>query len=90
MLLANDTKRIAANHLWRRADNARRLYHALRKQGKRTAARRCADIKLQALRRAFELMEGEITIVIADDQPGLLSIRWQGHGRMHLPCDADI
>jgi hypothetical protein len=79
----------AAEAAWERAKLASRLRHLESGVGRRRNANRLADSKLQAIRLAMSLAPEQISVTIDDNyQVGLLSVRWPGHGRLHLPAEA--
>lgn len=81
----------AAEAAWERAKTASRLRHFERGTGRYRDAQRLADFKAQAIRLAMSLAPEQISVTIDNDyQVGLLSIRWPGHGRLHLPTDAQL
>ena len=48
-----------------------------------------SQLKIEAIRLAAFLLPEQVKVTIDDDnQIGLLSIRLQGHGRLHLPAAA--
>lgn len=79
----------AAEAAWERAKLASRLRHLESGAGRRRNATRFADSKVQAIRLAISLVPEQVSVTIDNDhQIGLLSVRWPGHGRLHLPSDA--
>jgi hypothetical protein len=77
----------AATSAWERAKVASRLRHRLALLGNEPAARLMSEIKTRALDRLVEILPDQVRVTIDDDfHIGLLSIRWPGHGRLHLPA----
>ncbi len=75
-----------ATSAWERAKSASRLRHGLAINQR--AARRMGELKARCLARAAEILPDQVMVTIDDDfQIGLVSIRWPGHGRFHLPLD---
>lgn len=87
-----DASRVdAAEAAWERAKFASRLRHFEAGVGRHRNAKRFADSKLQAIRLAMSLAPEQISVTIDDNfQVGLLSVRWPGHGRLHLPADTQL
>lgn len=76
-----------ATAAWERATAASRLRHGLMSAGHRRGARKLGDLKARCLGQAVEILPGQIRVTIDNDyQVGLVSIRWPGHGRHHLPA----
>jgi len=85
------TKLEAASNAWNRAVEASKLRHIAANQGERRSARKLAEIKVEAIRTAIGLLPEQITTSLDDDyQIGLLSIRWRGHGWLHLPAATNL
>ena len=75
----------AAAVLWEGAVTASRLRHELIRLGHWRAARQAGEIKTRYLERLAEILPGEVTVTIDRDYCiGLTSVRWPGHGRLHL------
>ena len=87
-----ETSRVqAAESAWQRADQASGLRQLLRSQRRFTSAGRCGEMKADALQLVSVLMPEEVRWTIDDDfQIGLVSVRWVGHGRFHLPAGATL
>lgn len=86
--ICDSSRREAASAAWERASRASVLRRALTAQRRFTAARYCGEVKAQALRIAASLLPREVRVTIdADYQIGLVSVRWKGRGRFHLPAD---
>lgn len=87
--MVSDLRRDAAEIAWQRAVLASRLRHVAARSGRRRAARRLGEIKHRAIERVVELLPPELIVTLDDDfLVGLLSVRWNGHGRLHLPAAA--
>jgi len=87
--ILDDSRMEAALSAWGRARLASCLRHWATRHGDRTAAITLANIKADALRRAVAILPQEVHVGIDGDyQVGLVSVAWQGHGRMHLPAGA--
>lgn len=89
--IQHDSARDAALRIWDRAKHAGRMYHLLRQQSRYEQALKCAEIKESCLRRAIRLLPDEIKVSIDSTyQIGMLSVRWPGHGALHLPADVQL
>jgi len=77
-----------AQAAWKRARQASALRQATYATSKKAAAR-FADLKERAIDRAVAIVPELIQITIDSNyQLGMLSVRWPGHGRLHLPADS--
>jgi hypothetical protein len=77
-----------AEAAWERAEVASKLRHATYATDKKAAAR-FAVLKERAIDRAIDILPEQIRITLdADYHIGMLSIRWPGHGLLHLPADS--
>lgn len=77
----------AAAVAWERGRHASQLRHGVVRLGHYRAARLLGEIKTRCLTRAAEILPNEVTVTIDNDfQIGLISVRWAGHGRLHLPA----
>ena len=86
--IVEDSRRDAALTAWKRARRASSLRRIASDRGQTQTARQLAEIKRDAIRTAIALVPDEIVTTIDDDfQIGLLSVRWPGQGRLHLPAD---
>jgi len=84
--IVEDSRIDAAETAWSRARVISRLRQQECKAQHRRSANRLAQLKADAVRLALSLAPEQITVTIDDDyQVGLLSVRWPGHGRLHLP-----
>jgi hypothetical protein len=76
-----------ATAAWERATAASRLRHGLVSVGHHRGAQKLGELKARCLERVVEILPGHVRVTIDQDyQVGLLSIRWPGHGRLHLPA----
>lgn len=81
----------AAASAWERAKLASRLRHAAAECGLKQSMSRLSEIKLKAIRTAVAIAPDRIRTTIDDEnQIGLLSVRWPGHGQMHLPLQSRL
>ena len=89
--LLRETQEDAASTLWAKAKLASDLRHVSRTSGGWWQARTLGRLKKKHVRRAIELAPAQIRVTIDDDyQVGLLSVRWEGHGWLHLPADSQL
>ena len=89
--IRESTKTLAAESAWARAQQASALRHLMLSQHRYAAAGRLGEMKEAALKLAVKLLPEHFMVTIdADYQVGLVSVRWKGHGRCHLPAHADI
>lgn len=87
----DETTKEAAEAAWHRAKLASKLRHAAVAAGRQRSARRLADLKREAIRHVLRLQPTGVQVTLDDNyHVGLLSIRWPGHGKMHLPTDTDL
>ena len=86
-----ETALASAETAWDRAKLASRLRHAAAHQGHSGTARRLGRLKRDAIRRVLLLQPGTVRVTVDSDyQVGMLSVRWFGHGSLHLPADASL
>lgn len=87
-----ETTRIdAAQAAWTRAKLVSRLRHGMADRGRGRTVRRLGQLKLDAIRHALSLVPERIKVTIDDDyQVGLISVRWPGHGNLHLPASSAL
>lgn len=86
-----ETAQGSAEAAWDRARLASHLRHAAARQGHRRTARRLGELKREAISRVLRLQPGTVRVTVDSDyHVGLLSIRWSGHGSLHLPADTDL
>jgi hypothetical protein len=46
------------------------------------------ELKARCVARVAEILPEQVRVTIDRDyQVGLISVRWPGHGRLHLPAD---
>lgn len=89
--IVEGTRIDAAEAVWSRAKLISRLRHQERGAGRRSSANRLSTLKADAIRLALLLAPEQITVTIDDDyQVGLLSVRWPGHGKLHLPASTRL
>lgn len=87
----NETAQASAQAAWDRAKLASRLRHVAAGQGRRRTARLLGDVKREAISRVLRLQPGTVRVTLDSDyHVGLLSIRWLGHGRLHLPANTNL
>jgi len=86
--ILEDSRIDAAEAAWSRARVISRMRHHERRAQHRRSANRLAKLKASAVQLALSLAPERITVTIDDDyQVGLLSVRWPGHGKLHLPAN---
>ena len=89
--LAAECRRAAARRAWERARLASVLRRDAQDKGSRKAARVLGRIKHAAIARASELAPEQVRVTLDTDfHVGLLSVRFDGHGRLHLPAAAEM
>ena len=89
--ILESTRRDAATSAWERARRASSLRHLAVARGDRHGARCLSQIKKDAIRLvAFVLPEHLKITLDSDKHIGLISVRFDGHGRLHLPADSDL
>jgi hypothetical protein len=77
----------AAEAAWERAKRASTLRGSFAARRRLSEAGRCGEAKAAALKLVSTLLPDEVRVTIDDDyQVGLVSVRWKGHGRFHLPA----
>lgn len=85
------TRSAAAESAWSRAKTFSGLRHLAQSQKRRRSAVVAARGKITAIQHAISLAPSEIRVTLdCDYQVGLLSIRWQGRGRLHLPAGTEL
>ena len=81
----------AAARAFRRGITASRLRKTLQHRGRSRAAALLAFQKVSAVRRAIILAPESVLVTVDNDyQIGLLSVRFVGVGRVHLPPTTDL
>ncbi len=81
-----NARKPAAESAWNRASIASSLRKCLNNTRNFRAQLVLGILKKEALRIAVNLNPEEIIVGIDGDyQIGMLSVRWKGHGRYHLP-----
>lgn len=85
--ILESSRQQAAASAWERARQASSLRHAAAARGDRRAADLLSHLKREAIRLAAFVLPEQVQVTIdGDSQIGLLSIRFQGRGRLHLPA----
>jgi len=83
-----NARKPAAESAWNRASIASSLRNCLKNTRNFRAQFLLGILKKEALRIAVNLNPKEIIVGIDDDyHVGMLSVRWKGHGRYHLPME---
>lgn len=81
----------AAASAWSRAKFVSAMRHKAADAGRASTANRLSRLKTDAIRLVLSLVPEQVSVTIDDDyQIGLLSVRWPGHGRLHLPADTQL
>jgi hypothetical protein len=81
----------AAASAWERAQVASRLRHDAAARGNWRDARRLAQIKRDAIQLVACILPERLKVTLdAEFQIGLVSVRLEGHGRLHLPEEVTI
>lgn len=89
--ILESTREASAARVWDKAKAVSTLRHLVQSSRRARGAAVLAEAKRALVRRAVELVPDQIKVGIDSDyQVGLLSIRWHGHGRMHLPAGTDL
>jgi hypothetical protein len=89
--ICETSRNLAAESAWARAVLASGLRHLMLSQHRYAEASRFGEIKEAALKLVVSLVPDQVNVTIDDDyQVGLLSIRWIGHGQLHLGADCSI
>jgi len=89
--ITEDTRIDAAEAAWSRARLISRLRHQQRDAQNHRSARQLSKLKANAVRLALSLAPEQISVTIDNDyQIGLLSVRWPGHGKLHLPASTQL
>lgn len=85
--IVDASRRQAARQAWARAKTASALRRAMHDRRRHNAARRLSHIKHAAVARAVELAPEQVRVTLDTDfHVGLLSVRFIGGGRLHLPA----
>jgi len=85
------TRQQAATSAWERALVASSLRHLAASRGDRQSARRLSWMKEEAIRLVALLVPDQLKITLdSDHHVGLVSVRLEGHGRLHLPANSSI
>lgn len=89
--MVEDSREDAAERTWAKAKTISGMRHAALKSGKRRQAKALAAIKARLIKRTIEILPDQVKIAVDDDYlVGLLSIRWKGHGKLHLPAATQL
>lgn len=89
--IVDESRPEAARQAWERAKTTSAIRHHLRDRRRHSAARHLGRIKHAAISRAIELAPEHVLVTLDTDfQVGLLSIRFNGRGRLHLPAAAQL
>lgn len=89
--MVEDARQGAAEKTWEKANAVSAMRHAARKTGNRRQAKALAAMKVRLIKRTIELVPDQVKIAVDDDyMVGLLSIRWNGHGKLHLPATTQL
>ncbi len=89
--MVESTRQDAAEQTWARANAVSAMRHAMQKSGKRRQAKALAAMKVRLIKRTIELVPDQVKIAVDHDyMVGLLSIRWKGHGKLHLPATTQL
>jgi hypothetical protein len=76
---------------WERAQAASRLRNDAAARGNWRDARRLAQIKRDAIQLVACILPERLNVTLDSEfQIGLVSVRLEGHGRLHLPADVTI
>ena len=81
----------AAERVWERARQASEIRRFAARAGLRSSARQAARIKVDAIRLASRLAPERVRVGV--DQYvhiGFISVRFYGHGALHLPPGTDM
>ena len=89
-LICESSRHEAAEAVWRRAGQASRLRHVAIAQGRPRTARRLASLKRDAIRQVLRLNPKTVHVTVDPHDVRLLSVRWPGHGKLHLPASAVV
>ena len=78
----NDTRECAAKNSWARARQASKLRKITTGKTRKFLGR----IKIKAINRVIEIVPEQVKIRIDTTYcVGMPSVRWKGHGKLHLP-----
>ena len=89
--ILDETRVESASSAWERAQLASRLRHSYARLGNRRAAQLIGEVKARSLNRVARIIPGQVRITIDHNfQIGLISVRWPGHGSLHLPAGSQI
>lgn len=89
--IVDETRTQAARQAWDRAKAASAIRHDSHDRRRHSAVRLLSRIKQAAIARAVELAPELVRVTFDTDfHVGLLSIRFNGRGRLHLPPAAQL
>ena len=89
--IVQDTREQAAANAWERARIASNLRHLAINRGDRQSARRLSWMKQEAIQLVASLLPDQLKITLdSDHHIGLVSVRFEGHGRLHLSANSSI
>jgi hypothetical protein len=84
--IIEETRGLAAEFVWQRAQLASRLRHTCADRGLYRQARQLGAIKERAVLRVCSILPEQIQVTVDHDwRRGYLSFRWPNHGGLHLP-----
>ena len=81
----------AGVHAWERACTASKMRRGAAARGDRRSARRLSKIKSDAIQLVATILPEKLKISLDSDYyVGLVSVRLEGHGRLHLPASSVV
>lgn len=81
----------AAFSAWDRAQTASRMRHVAQGRGNWRAARCLSRIKREAIQLVASILPEKLRVTLDSEwHMGLVSVRLEGRGRLHLPADVTI
>jgi hypothetical protein len=84
--IVEESRKAAAESAWNRAKQASQLRHLAVRSRHSRAARVAGRIKANAIRLVTHLVPEQVRVTVDRDyHVGFLSIRLNGHGKLHLP-----
>lgn len=89
--IAGESRLVAAERAWERAKLASSLRHHAKDEGRKNASLLLGRIKQAAITQALEVAPEKVRVTLDTDfHVGLVSVRWDGRGRLHLPAAVDL
>lgn len=89
--MKNETRWDAARRAWDRARVVSSFRHHAQSQQQCRLAKALGCVKQAAINRALQLAPEQIHVTFDTDyHVGLLSVRFNGRGRLHLPAAAEV